>query len=273
MLALSVLAAAFVVLMALNLTVFVKGLRQWWLIRRLRLKEQFEEVRAGRPQRRRWSRYLTLGLGLLSLLSGSFVLVLWFVIKPEDSSEHLILAIALATFIAPGSAWLAQRCQERLEVLSDLDRLTHLLSRSEPPSAEDPEGGRVVLPAAALTRIAQIERAQISRDRVEALLEARSTAAPAYAVLKSAAAQSVLRSLDLTARLHVEDRIQDLTTEPPATAMRPGDPPDVFRTVIDNTSLSLLCQIDREARRITVVDIANDTPDSGDPKSGAPSRA
>ena len=258
---LAVAAGACLVLMALTVTVLLKAARQWWLIRRLGLSEQFHAVEIGRARERRLGKRLTLAFAIVTSTL-CLVLVVKWARGDRPAWEHVGFGFGCAVLLAPGFAWLAQRCQHRLDELSDLEQLSALLSGSR-PSSGPPDDRPLVLPDGALARIVEIERTQICRDRVEALQEARATASPVYAVRKSADVQRTLRSLDLATRLQVEDHIQDLTMAPAAPT---------GRLAVPDTPLWLAYDVDSTARQITITSIENMSGRPGEPSPRESSR-
>ena len=248
-------ALVFVAIVCLALTPFtvsihVKALRQWWVVRRTGLTGQFQELWAeGRRDRR-------LGLRIIIAFVVSFILSAlaiagWKADSGKHLSEHLYYLFVVSVCLAPVIAWLAQRNRQRLEVLADVERLSNMLSRHASASSDD-----VVLPAAAVARIADIERAQIARDRVAALQEASSSGSSSgCAVVKSAATQAALRSLDLPTRLRVEDRIQELSAVPAPAPAPLDNGTSSHREHVGGTPCTLLYEIDRSAGRITIVDV------------------
>jgi len=248
-----IFAGSFVVLILLNLTIPVKAIRQWWLMWRLKLTGQFQAVWTKTRSERRLSRRVTLVFAIVSCSLAILMFIGWY-ISERHGFDHFILALTLVIFLTPGFAWLGQRCQERIEILSHLDRLRALVSPPKAAEIGGVAGQSTAITADALSQVVQIQRAQIDRDRMEALREGRATGVPAYAVLKSPETQRTIRSLDLNTRLSVEDRIQELATELGTRGPAVGAA-EALRIPVPDTSLTLLCAIDRQAQRITIIGI------------------
>jgi len=145
-----------------------------------------------------------------------------------------------------------RRSQARLELVC---RLSSSLKGYKEEVKQD-EDGHIHLPTEAYEKIAQIERAQITRGRVQSILSGLDKAgASPYVVQKSHLAQQAQAKLDTTTRLRVQDQIDALMTEPHPAGIT-GDPKaGTFHLRVPETPVIIGFTVDDRARCVQILSV------------------
>ena len=189
--------------------------------------------------------------------------------KEEISLLALILLLVLWGVII-GTYFLVLG-KERLAFLVELASLEDSLKGSQ-LRARQAEAPGIEVPTEDLERVARIEQGQISRDRAEAIDSYRKSAgseAPEYALLKSRNIMTDLGGLDLELRLRVEDRIEQLSSEPHPMESLKDTRGDYWHLGISGTALELRYTVDDRQRQIQLLAVQPLTEQAGpDPAPG-----
>ena len=212
------------ILFLLNRSYVRQLLRQSKLVRRLGLLDALRAPWRTERRKKRWRNVLDLGVRILGLVGFSlmlFVIVGVAVFSPRMTESGDLtffssvgaLLLGFTVVVAIIVTYVMRQSKERLELIS---RLYSSLEEHKEKVEQD-EDHRVPISAKVYEKIAQIERAQISRERVQSILGSLEEPGKfSYVLQKSHAAQQAQASLDATTRLRVQDQIDALMTEPRA---------------------------------------------------------
>ena len=256
--ALSVVWSAVILpLFLLNLSYVREIVRQNRLVRSLGLLEALEAPWKTERRKRRFRNAFSMAVrlaGLLVPLTG--IIIVGFGIYQVVGVEKrlwlfLYFVFFLTTAIAIVSTYFVWRSKQRLLFLS---RLHRSMQEQQERVAHD-EDGRISIPAPLYKKVAQIERAQISRERARTIKEAKAKPVDVqYAVQKSRGAQQAQARLQLNLRLRVQDQIDALMAEP-----RPGgalvDQTGILYVGVPDTPVRIGYLVDDRSRRIQVVSV------------------
>lgn len=259
------------ILFWLNLPYVRQLLRQSTLVRRLGLLDALRAPWKTERRKKRWRNVLDLGvrmLGLLALAVSSFMV---FVMGLYTGGSDFFLSLGAALLIgftvvvAIIATYFVRRSKERLILIS---RLYSSLEKRKEEVAQD-EDSRVPIPAKVYEKIAQIERAQISRERVRSILGSQEEPGKfSYVLQKSHAAQQTQASLDVTARLRVQDQIDALMTEPRPPGVTEDPKAGTLHLRVPETSVMIRFTVDDQTRRIQIISVestSDDAPSPSDP--------
>jgi len=250
------LVAVIVVALPFTLALPLRLLRQWSLVRRFGLASLFASLLG---ERRRGHRVRSAVTILCAVL---FVFATFLTMRSTGTGRNAaavgVMKLAVIVFVLVPTftavlAWLARLWRDREDALSDVQRLRDLLvERSKVQSATN-ETSVVDVPTDALSQIGRIEQMQISRDRIAALNQAKTSTATGYAVLKTTRARTALDALPLEDRLRTEDRIHDLMDDPERGDARRDD--RAMRIPVPDRPLEIAYTVDTRTRRVTVLDV------------------
>jgi len=145
-----------------------------------------------------------------------------------------------------------RRSKERLGLIA---RLYSSLERYKDEVKQDKDSP-IHIPAEAYEKIAEIERAQIARDRVQSIQGnlGKAGASP-YVLQKSHTAQQAQARLDATTRVRVEDQIDALITEPHPPGITADPKAGAFDLRVPETSVIIRCTVDDQAHRIQILSV------------------
>ncbi len=230
-----------------------------WLLRQRKLARQtglWEALRApwcAERSRHKWRNLSDAGVLIVGLFVAATTLV--FSVVALAIRERVLLAVDLLLFVAGGvivATFLMRRNRERLGVTS---RLYSSLEgyRQESRHGQD---ARIEIPPEDYEKIAQIERAQIARDRVQSILGGPEQAeAPPYAVYKSRTARQGQARLDTLTRFRVQDRIDALMAEPHPGGVLERPEAGAYRLRVPETPVIIGYTVDDQARRIQILSV------------------
>ena len=239
-----------VALFFLNIPLLFKLWRRSKLVRQLGLDEVSKEPWKAERKKWRFTDILTIltgVMGLVIMVGTFFVMEHWLLVW-----ENLFYVFALAACVALISFYFMRRTQARLEIV---DRLLSSLKENKARLASL-QDTYLNIPAKAYEQIAQIERTQISRERVQSILTGlEESESRSYFVQKSREASTAQAQLDPVMRLRVQKQIDQLTSVPhPAEAFK--DPETGVRQLhVPESPVILDFKVDDDARRIKVLAI------------------
>jgi hypothetical protein len=237
------------ILILLNLPLIYKIVKQKWRLRRLGLTETFRKHRQFRP-RQKTSTQILMIIGGMAVFYG---LMRNLLAKEKISLLGLMLLFVLGGVIL--GTYFLRLGKERLAFLAELASLEDSLKSSQ-LRARQTEAPGIEVPAEDLERVARIEQGQISRDRAEAIHSWRKSAGsapPEYALLKSRKIMAELGELDLELRLRVEERIEQLSSDPHPRESLKDVRGDYWHLGISGTSLELRYAVDDKQRQIQLL--------------------
>jgi len=242
-------AAAIPILFSLSLFYVRRLLHGWKLARKLGL---WEAVDAPWKTERRQNR--------LRNVSDAGIVILGVIMIGSSFLIGVIGPFFFIFFLAIGTAILVtilvRRIKERLGLIA---RLYSSLEGYE-DGVKQGKDSHIHIPAEAYEKIAQIERAQIARDRVQSIQGDLSKAgASRYVLQKTRAAQQALARFDAITRVRVEDQIDALIMEPHTFGVRVGVTTDpkvaAFDLRVPGTSVVIRCTVDDQAHRIQILSV------------------
>lgn len=246
------------ILFVFNLPLGLKLWRQGKLVRRLGLSQALNAPWRAERRKGRFRNVLTLIVGYLGglfILGGVIVGVFLPAVFPMDWSDPedvLVFLLVSSVPIMVGVVFIVthfiRRGKERLDVVA---RLQSSLAGYK-ADAEGLEDIRIELAATHYKQIAQIERAQILRDRAESIrvYGSKGSDVSGYGVQKSRTVREALAQLDPTARLRVEDQIDQLAMEPRPPGVTEDANTGNLRLRVTETPVEIFFTIDEDKRRI-----------------------
>lgn len=261
------------ILFLLNRSYVRQLLRQSKLVRRLGLLDALRAPWRTERRKKRWRNVLDLGVRILGLVGFSLMLFLIVVFTPWMTEMRgfdffLSLGALLLGFtvvVAIIVTYVMRQSKERLELIS---RLYSSLEKHKEKVEQD-EDNRVPISAKVYEKIAQIERAQISRERVQSILGSLEEPGKfSYVLQKSHAVQQAQASLDATTRLRVQDQIDALMTEPRPPGVTEDPKAGTLHLCVPETSIIIRFTVDDQTRRIQVISVestSDDAPSPSDP--------
>ena len=190
------------VLLVANLPFFLKLGRNRRLISRLGIEPIVKAPWTEATGRTRILRRFSFVMAVLAIAFLVVVLIA-FVFDP---SEVLALLFLVPFLLAPSGVYLLLRAKNRLEALGDLER--SLLASSAATAGDE----QIQVPTETYQRVAQVEQAQIYRDRLSSV--AAFAPHESYAVQRSKGVRAALGELDPSGRIDVEHLIDELATQP-----------------------------------------------------------
>ncbi len=157
-------------------------------------------------------------------------------------------------FALPGATVLVWRMVERswaqLAFVADVDHLRAMLTLMQ---ARSGAGAPVVVPAALMERVADIENAHIARERAHAVVASVRTVDRGYGLVLAQDVTAQKAALDRDERLAVEELIDQVLAEPQAPA-NPDD--DGLRCASTPDGLTEIdYRVDEPTQRVHVVDL------------------
>ncbi|HET9963074.1 MAG TPA: hypothetical protein VFQ34_12105 [Nitrospiraceae bacterium] len=250
-------SAVILLLFLLNLSYVREIVRQNRLIRSLGLLEALEAPWKTERRKNRLRNAFSMAVrlaGLLVPLSG--IMIVGFgssqVVGVEKLLQlFLLFVFFLTTAIAIVSTYFVWRSKQRLLFLS---RLHRSMQEQQEKVAHD-EDGRISIPPPLYEKVAQIERAQISRERARTIKEAETDPVDLqYAVQKSRGAQQAQARLEPSLRLRVQNQIDALMAEPRPSGVV-EDQTGTLYVGVQDTPVRVGYLVDDGSRRIQVVSV------------------
>jgi hypothetical protein len=247
------------ILSLLNLPLFYKILKQKQLMRRLGLKKSFsKEWQVRRRERKFIKRLINKSTSIVVNIVG-LLLIIGTIGSIGDKDLLRIFFVGTSGFAL--ITWPFLRLgKERLEFFAELTSLEDSLLQYK-LEAKQANSKVIEIPADYLDRVARIEQSQISRDRAEAIYswKAEASEGQEYALLKSRDLVSALARLALEDRLHVEDQIERLSSEPHPPESQRGVNSDNWRLRVPETSFEIVYIVDDIQRQIQITALAPPT--------------
>ena len=256
-LGLSVVAflASILILFTLSGTLLWNLWRQSRHVRTLGLSEVLKAPWKAERRKRRTRNIFTLILPGLWLLFNSFLLDR--LAGDEDPTEYQIAALAIIWFVSLALFVMhfLRRGKEQLEVVA---RLQDSLSDFQEKAAQTDEGS-IDVSSDTYEQIAQIERAQITRDRAESILAGPEKPGDAtYFMQKSRTVREALAHLDATTKLRVHDQIDALITEPHPAGATENPDSKTWRLRVPDTLVDIHYKVDKGQRFIMILSLELD---------------
>jgi hypothetical protein len=262
----AILSAGILVLFFSNLSYIRQLLRQNKLIHRLGLKETLRAPWIKHRQKRKARDVIARCIRVIGLffiiIEGTFFVTIFI---PEFIAEEfegkfvmfLYPVSMLITFLciaAISANHIVQRTKKRLELITQLS--TYI--KEDLSKVEQKEGAAVQISGEVYQKIAQIERAQISRGRVQSILaDLEEPDVTTYVIQKSKAAKFAQGSLDNSTSLRVQEQIDALTTEPHPTDAIEESNTGNLKLRVPQTPIMIGYTVDDNSRRIRILSIEN----------------
>ncbi len=244
---LSVLVVAMVsapVLLLLNVPLVHRIWSQHRRLKRLGLRDlsisMWKAQLKKRPWEDRWTGVVAttgtvmLLVGLMALVEGAWWQVaLWLLLGGP------VLAL-----------YFVKRGKERLELVADANRLLRSLQQLREGAGADED---IDVPAELWESVAQIESAQISRQRVEAVADGITAPPQEYRVLTARDVAAAKAELGLQDRLVIEDLIGEVGENPRAPEAVQNEADGLWRRQFANGEMALVYGIDEAQRQVRIV--------------------
>jgi hypothetical protein len=254
-----ILVVGLLVAFCLNFS-FLKALhRQNKIMKSLGLKEVVDQSWI-KEQRKKtsWEIIFLCGSagGLLTMLFvfGTGIYLLLEVNFPslEFLGGVLLSILSIFSMIAIVVTNLARRNKVRLELISNLHTS---LEDQFTQQGEGQESG-ISISAKDYQKIAQIERSQISRGRIESILaDLEGTDVNPFVIQKSRAAQDAQGLLDTKTRLRVQEQIDALMTEPHPSGVDQNSKDGGLKMRVPQTTVVIGYTVDDNTRRIRILSV------------------
>lgn len=240
-----------------NVPLLFKLRRQHKLVKRLGLWEVLNtpwQVES-REKRSRTTRPVIIGsIGLLIIFIEMIIagLPVLFATNQAEIFFTIILILLIPLSGALRATYFIIRGLARMEAVTQLQ--ASLSTYKE--KAEQDKDGAIDVPSGVYQRIAQIEKAQITRDRAESILAYQQESDEAtYIVQKSRAVREAQAQLDPMMRLRVQDRV-DALAEVPRPAGAVEDPQtQTWRLRVPDTPIEIEFAVDNERKRVRILSL------------------
>jgi hypothetical protein len=263
--------AAVSVLFSLNLPLVKKIWRNWRLVRKLGLSEALSAPWEEERNKKRFLNFMTLVAGPFIIISGVIFGGLGLFLGYADTGPRnefwppyfdelklwLLSFAPLAALITipDGLFYLGlhffRREEERLGVVARLQSTLEQYSSS----AETGEVAQVNISEQDYRQIAQIERAQITRDRATSILNFEEHDDTVYFAQKSRTVRHAQAQLDPKTRARVQDQIDALSTEPHPPAATVDSESGKCMVRVPESPFEIGFTVDDKARQITVISL------------------
>ncbi|UCH89347.1 MAG: hypothetical protein JSV49_01485 [Thermoplasmata archaeon] len=244
-------------LFLINVPYGIKLWRQSRLVRRIGLSHTLAPPWRAVRKKGRLRNILTLivsYLGIVLILLGLTIGILVANVADwSDPGEIFAYLVLSPGIIMIGVTFLVihymRRGKERLETVIELQ-----LSLSDyRDTAEEAESKQVKIPTEQYDQIAQIERAQINREREESILASFDNAdLLEYSVQKSRSVRDELATISPDIRMVIEDQIQELMIEPQPPGVKRDSKTELLQLRVPNAPVEIYFGIDEEAHRIMI---------------------
>ena len=270
MLAAAVLFAIMAVLLAMNVPLMVRLLKQAVLIRRAGLGDVLTHLRSRLSRPRRTGRMLLLVGSLYmgaTLIIGSIVFSLIPAGRIAGSmteggaaygaSRWATVAIAGILGVAMVAVPLMQRFKERLALLGDVESLR--ASLCEAVATESDTGAAIRLSEDTVERLAVIERKQITREQTEAILRG-GRASTRYAVLSNSDVDASRSSLRAEERIRLEEVLVGLSQDPRPPSAVMDQSASRWQVPVVDGKVALIYEVDDAARLLKLMGLESNGP-------------
>jgi hypothetical protein len=227
------LIAAIVALFLANLPLITRTFRQWRLSRRLKTLRMLDYAMLPPPRFRVKWLVLVVPLGFLMLF-------LYGLLAPAEPAERRAVALTLLVLL-PAALLLVDRQLRRLRGQLEYFEEVRFL-RSELARAASTEG-EPTLPPRLLARIGDLERSRLFRSSAEAIAHRPAEEARRFAVSKSDSVTAMLRKLDASERVRIENAIDELAST--------AGPPFVLH--VEGTGWELVYEVEAATRTIQIL--------------------
>lgn len=240
-----VLFAATFILSIVAIPYLYKVLRQYKLAKNLGVTQTLIGTwRTATSRRKRIQDMVFLILPLLFLLPIAVFLATdsywWFVPVPVIIGVSIIIL------------FIARRSEQRLALVFELQSS---LAMSEATDA-DVDDQQIPISPDAYQMVAEIERDQITRDRMQTILANNmGDEVSPYGVWISQAARSTLSGLPGSTRLRVQDALDELSLDPDGAGTTETADQDLTYLDVEDTPVKIVFSVDDGVRRIKVVGI------------------
>ncbi len=252
------------ILFLMNLPYFFQLRRQWKLMRRLGLLDALRAPWKEERRKRRLRNVLDLGVTVLALPMAVLSLVFFLIIELSTGvGKRSFGALSLFTFalviVAIIGTFFMRRRKERLQLVSRLhSALEGYKEALLKPDEYTPPG----ITPETYEKIAEIERAQISRQRAESILSDLDEAGASYFVQKSRAVREHEDRLDFPTRLRVQDQIDALTAAPRPPGVAEDPTAGTLHLRVPGTAVMIGFTVDDRARLIRVLALESTSGDA-----------
>jgi hypothetical protein len=147
---------------------------------------------------------------------------------------------------------LARRNKVRLELISNL----HTSLEDQFTQQEEGQESGISISAEDYQKIAQIERSQISRGRIESIIaDLEGTDVNPFVIQKSRAAQNAQGLLDTKTRLQVQEQIDALMMEPHPPGVDEDSQTGILKMNVPQTSVIIGYTVDDTTRRVRILSV------------------
>jgi len=254
----AVLSIGITILFFLNLRYVRQLRRQRTLARELGLLETLHAPWRAERQKKRLRTVLDFIVRMLALLLvPAYFALFGYMVVESGMKRHLIFwFIGLLSFVfvtvvgAIIVTYFTRRSRARLDLISQLHS-----SLEESKQVEGDATLPIQISSATYEKIAQIERAQISLQRVQSIMRAPDEAGVGYVLQKSREANEAQAKLDPSTRVRVQDWIDALTAEPRPPGVVEDPQRGVLRLSVPDTPVTIRFTVDEQNRRIQIYSV------------------
>ena len=267
----AILSAGILILFFSNLAYIRQLLRQNKLIHRLGLKEALRAPWIKKRQKRKAREVLSrciriVGFVFMLCIGGTLISLYIFNEGYKANAETLLYLVIIFIPFACSAAIIAnhivQRTKVRLKLISQLSSLI----KKDLSVARQEEGDGVQISAEAYEKIAQIERAQISRGRMQSILDdLEEPDITPYVIQKSRAAKDAQGRFDGATSLRVQEQIEALMTEPHPPGIAEDAKTGRRKLHIPHTPVIIEYTVGDDSRRVRILSLETTAAASGSP--------
>jgi hypothetical protein len=156
--------------------------------------------------------------------------------------------LIIYSFLQEGKAWLDMVASRLTDITELQASMLGLQKGAEATGAET-----ISVPPETIEKLARIDRERIVRGRVNAIAEAAKTTWTEFSVLTSRDVLDTKASLDVDARLKVEEAIEKLMQEPTSDSAREDPQTRLLHLPIEGTGREIVYGVDVPERRVRLV--------------------
>ncbi len=248
---LAVLAVALLsspLLLLLNVPLVGQIVRQRARLRRLGLRDLSIAMWRAHRKKRRWE---SIWLGVVAVVGALVLLSATMLFAMGDATVGFSILWLLLLLGGPFVGYyFVQRAKDQLELAGDANRLLGSLQQLQKGAGADED---IDVPAEAWASVAQIESAQIARQRVEAVAEGITAPSQEYRVLTARDVAAAKAELGLQDRLAVEDLVDEVGENPRAPEAVQDETDGLWRRRFANGEMALVYGIDEAQRQVRIV--------------------
>ena len=272
----SLVGITIIISFCLNVPYFIMLARHLLLARRLGLSEALLAPWRAAWRKKWWRHVMVLFIVVVSLYVPLTFLAFYLMrMQALDYApltgwlawSRLLASLSLTgiVIVAILSTPLIRSARARLDCVCQL----YASLKEQEQSAAHQDTGFIHVPADTYEAIAKIERAQISRERMDSIVKSATKAQDRFTVQKSSEAREQGRSFDVSTQLRVENQIDNLTLDPFPEGMSEYLDTGLLHLPVPDTTVVIAYAVDTVARNVQIISIEHQSDPDGAPQGSS----